>query len=77
MQIKSLHSDELLLKLEYPEDLTNFTDLNDEEFTNTFEIFSRILFDNLMTKERKSFEIIYNEDEKRWQYIFETQMKEK
>lgn len=76
-EIKSLHNDNCVLKLEYPEKLDEFTHLNDEQFTNTFEIFARILFDNLMTKDRKEFQIIYSEDKDKWEYYFQTEAKPK
>lgn len=74
-EMSMLHQDDVKLGISYPEDLSRFTDLSEEEFTNTFEIFGRILFDNLLTKDRKDFEIMWIEEENKWAYIFKTQSK--
>lgn len=72
-ELKMLHCDDVLIKLEYPDDLSKFTTLSEDEFRNTFEIFGRVLFDNLLSKDRKDFQIQWSEEENRWAYIFKTE----
>ncbi len=69
MEHTMFHNDDVKLTLEYPEDLTNTTDLSEKVMRERYLVFARILFDTLMTKEKKDFKISYDEETKEWVYL--------
>ncbi len=67
---KILHDDDVILTLEHPKDLARLTNLSEEEVVRRFEIFSRILFNHLLTAAPKEFEIQRDPDTQEYMYLF-------
>lgn len=57
------HNDDVKLTLEYPDDLHSFTTLSKPQVASDFEAFARVLFDNILTKDKRNFKIVYNEED--------------
>lgn len=67
---KILHNDDICLKLEYPENsIGNYTELTEEQIKQSFEVFSRMFFDDILTKDRKEFAIEFDEESNGYQYL--------
>ncbi len=65
------NADDCVLKLELPDSyLEEKTSYSEEEFQDIFNIFGRLLFNDLLTKDKRDFQIIQNE-EGGYDYIFE------
>jgi hypothetical protein len=66
---KVFHHDDCCLSLELPKNLIDKSQLSQEDIRNEFNIFARILFDNVLNKDRKEFQIIFNEETNTWEYM--------
>ncbi len=69
IQHSIFHNDDVKLILEYPEELKNITELKQENLEERFAVFARILFDTILTKDRKEFKIVQNEETGEWEYL--------
>lgn len=66
------HSDDFELQLIHPKDLSRFkqyTELSEAEIIQRFSIFSRMFFDNILTLDRREFDIKRNERTGEWEYL--------
>ncbi len=68
--MKVFHNDDLKLVLEHPENTEEYFGLTLDEFTSQVEIFSRILFEHIATKDaRKNLKIIKNDESGLYEYF--------
>lgn len=68
---KVFNADSCVLTLEISDNyLKTQSNLSEKELEEQFNIFGRIMFDNILDKDRKNFVITQNE-EGRYEYVFE------
>lgn len=67
------HNDDIKFTLEFPSDISKFTDLNESDLLGEVEIFARILFQNIATKtQNRNFQIIKNEETGLYEYFIKS-----
>jgi hypothetical protein len=63
------HSDDLKFILEYPKNTEGFSELSEDDFAAQVEIFARIMFEHIATKDnRKKLKIIKNDESGLYEY---------
>lgn len=66
-----IHNDDWQLTLQHPDDISDYTGMSNDEVKYKFLALARILFDNILTKDRKRFVIEQDEKTGEWIYLFE------
>lgn len=67
---KKFQNDDIKLILEVPDDYLKYTDLSKEQIESDFEAFASVLFDNILTKDKRNFRIIFDEETQTHDIIF-------
>ncbi len=62
IRVSKFHDDDIKLSLEYPTELNKYTDLTEAQIQDNFHAIAQVLFDNVLTKDKRDFLIEFNDE---------------